>query len=154
MTLINLDSIQFYQPPPKADLAGKGPSMSSVGDVPVICGEGHTPMVPRSNGGWGGSLNDYDLIEVLDSTGSGGGEEDESFLSFEELMLGAGRAQESQQSGLRLVGDNVTNTDSSSSFHSRSDGSISKQGGRHCSLNTLRTSIAGSEAGYEPYNPR
>ena len=67
MTLINLDSIQFYQPPTKADFAGKGPSMSLVDDVPVICEEG--PTVPISNGGVG-SLNDYDLIEVLDSTGS------------------------------------------------------------------------------------
>ena len=70
MTLINLDSIQFYQPPAKADLVGRRPSMASVGDVPVTCGEGYTPTVPRSNGGWGGSLNNYDLIEVLDSTGS------------------------------------------------------------------------------------
>ena len=70
MTLINLDSIQFYQPPIKADLAGKGSSMASVGDASVICGEGHTPTVHRSNGGWGGPLNDYDLIEVLNSTSS------------------------------------------------------------------------------------
>ncbi len=70
MTLIDLDSIHFYQPPSKADLASKRPSIASVGDVPVICGEGYTPTVPRSNGGWGGSLNDYDLIKVLDSTGS------------------------------------------------------------------------------------
>ena len=70
MTLINSDSIQSYQPPTKADLAGKRPSVASVGNVPVICGEGYTPTVPRSNGGLGGSLNDYDLIEVLDSTGS------------------------------------------------------------------------------------
>ena len=70
MTSINLDSIQFYQPPTKADLAGKGPSMASVDNAPVICGQGHTPRVPRSNGGWGGPLNDYDPIVVLDSTGS------------------------------------------------------------------------------------
>ena len=70
MTLIDLDSIYFYQPPSKADLTSKRPSMASVGDVPVIYGEGYIPTVPRSNGGWGRSLNDYDLIEVLDSTGS------------------------------------------------------------------------------------
>lgn len=137
MTLINLDSIQFYQPPTKADFAGKGPSMSSVGDILVICGEGHIPTVPRSNGGWGESLNDYDLTEVLDSTASGDGEEYESFPSFEELVLGAGRAQESQQSDLRLGGDKGANTDSSSSVHFRSDGSTSEQGGRHCSLNLI-----------------
>ena len=70
MTLIDLDSIHFYQPPSKADLASKRPSMASVGDIPVIYVEGYTPTVPRSNGGWGRSLNDYDLIEVLDLTGS------------------------------------------------------------------------------------
>ncbi len=70
MTSINLDSIQFYQPPTKANLAGKGPSMALVDNAPVICGQGHPPRVPRSNGGWGGPLNDYDPIEVLDSTGS------------------------------------------------------------------------------------
>ena len=70
MTLIDLDSIHFYQPPSRADLASKRPSMASVGDVPVICGEAYTPTVPRSNGGWGGPLNNYDLIEVIDSTGS------------------------------------------------------------------------------------
>ena len=41
--------------------------MSSVDDVPVICGEG--PTVPIFNGGVG-LLNDYDLTPVLDSTGS------------------------------------------------------------------------------------
>ena len=73
-------------------------------------------------------------------------------------MLGAGRAQESQQSGLRPSGDNGTNTDSSSRVHSRSDsstadrsdGSTAEQGGRHDFLNTPWTSIAGSEAGYDP----
>lgn len=44
--------------------------MASVGDVPVIYREGYTSIVPRSNGGWGGSLNDYNLIEVLNSTSS------------------------------------------------------------------------------------
>ena len=70
MTLINLDSIQFYQPPIKANLTGKRPSMASVGDAPVICEDGYTPRVFRSSGGWGGSLNDYDSSEVLDPIGS------------------------------------------------------------------------------------
>ena len=65
-------------------------------------------------------------------------------------MLGAGAAQESQQSGLRLGEDKGTNTNSSSSVYSRSDGSTSKQGGRHCSYNTSQTPIVDSEAGYEP----
>lgn len=110
-------------------------------------------MISRFNGGWGGSLNDYDLIEVLNLTGSGGEEEYESFSSFEELVLGAGRAQESQQSDLRLDEDKGANADSSSSVHSRSDGSTSKQGGRYYPLNTLRTSVAGSEAEYDPQKP-
>ena len=70
MTSINLDSIQFYQPPIKANLAGKQPSMALVDNAPVIYGDGHISRVPRSNGGCGGALNNYDLIEVLDSTGS------------------------------------------------------------------------------------
>ena len=65
-------------------------------------------------------------------------------------MLGAGAAQESQQPGLRLGEDKDANTDSSSRVYSRSDGSTSEQGGMHCSLNTPQTSIAGSEAGYDP----
>ena len=69
-------------------------------------------------------------------------------------MLGAGGARESQQSGLRLSGDKDANTDSSSSIHSRIDGSASEQDGRHCSLDTSWTSIIGSEAGYDPANPR
>ena len=101
--------------------------MSSISDVSVVCGEGHTPTVPKSNGGWGESLNEYDLIEVFDATGSAGREEYESFPSVEELVLSAGRAQESQQSDLRLDGDKSANTDSGSSIHSRSNGSTSGQ---------------------------
>ena len=85
MTLIDLDSIHFYQPPSKADLASKRPSMASVGDIPVICGEGYTPTVPRSNGGWGGPLNDYDPIEVLDSTGSSS-KDPLNLLSYKHAM--------------------------------------------------------------------
>ncbi len=70
-------------------------------------------------------------------------------------MLGAGGARESQQSGLRLSGDKGANTDSSSSsIHSRIEGSASEQDGRHCSLDTSWTSTTGSEAGYDPANPR
>ena len=61
MILIDLNFIYFYQPPGKADLIGKRLSIASVGDVPVICGEGYIFTVPRSNGGWGKSLNDYNL---------------------------------------------------------------------------------------------
>ena len=141
MTLIDLDSVQFYQPSTKANLAGKRPSMASVSDVPVIYKEGYTPTVSKSNDGWGGPLNDYDLIEVLESTGSS--------LKDPLNLLSYKRAQELQQSGLRLDEDKGANTDSSSSVHSRSDGSTSEQGERHCSLNTPRSSIAGSEAGYD-----
>ncbi len=142
MILIDLDSIQFYYPLTKADLAGKRPSIASISNIPVIYKEGYTPTVSRSNGGWGGLLNDYDLIEVLESTGSSS-KDPLDLLSYK-------RAQELQQSGLRLGEDKGANTDSSSSVYSRSDGSTSEQGGRHCSLNTLRLSEAGSEAGYDP----
>ena len=89
-------------------------------------------------------------LDLSGSRSRDGGEEDKNLPSFEELVLGAGAAQESQQSGLRLCGDKGANTDSSSSIYSRSDDSTSEQGGRHCSLNTPQTSVAGSEAGYEP----
>ena len=81
------------------------------------------------------------------SRSRGGGEEDESFPYFEELVVGTGKTQASQQSGLRLGGDRSANTDSSSRVHSKSDGSTLEPGGRHCSLNNLRTSVVGSEAG-------
>lgn len=44
--------------------------MTSVSNVLVICEEGYAPRDSRFSGGWGESLNDYDLSEVLDSTGS------------------------------------------------------------------------------------
>lgn len=44
--------------------------MVSIGDVPIIYGEGHIPTVARPSGGWGGRLDDCDLIEVLDLTGT------------------------------------------------------------------------------------
>ncbi len=94
------------------------------------------------------SSNGFDLSG---SRGRGGGEEDESFPLLEELLLGAGGAQESQKSGLRLGGDKGANTESSSSVHLRSDGSTSEgQGERHCSLSTPWTSVAGSVPGYDP----
>lgn len=69
-------------------------------------------------------------------------------------MLVAAAAQESQQPGLRLGEDKGADTDSTNSVHFGKDDLDSAQGGRHCSLNTPRTSIAGSEAGYDPWNPR
>ena len=74
MTLINLDSTQFYQTPSKADLGGERPSMTLVGDVPVLYREQCALTVPKP---------------------SGGGERNENFPSF-ELLLGVVGAQESQ----------------------------------------------------------
>ena len=70
-------------------------------------------------------------------------------------MLGAEEARESQQSNLRLNKDKGANIDSSSSsIHSRIEGSTSKQDGRHYFLNTSWTSTTDLEAGYDPANPR
>lgn len=52
MTLVNLDSIQFYQLPIKADLADKQSSMASVNDVLVVCKERYAPTVSRSIARW------------------------------------------------------------------------------------------------------
>ena len=68
MTLVNLDSIQFYQLPVKADLADKRSSMTSVNDVPVICEERYAPTVSRSSNGWDERIDNNDQIEVLDLT--------------------------------------------------------------------------------------
>ena len=59
--------------------------MASVDNAPVIYGQGHIPRVPRSNGGWGGPLNDYDPIEVLDSTGSSS-KHPLNLLSYKQAM--------------------------------------------------------------------
>ena len=134
MTLINLNFIQFYQPLVKADLTNKRLSITSIDNVFVICEEGHTSTISRFNDEWNESLNDYDLIEVLNSTDSGDKEKYESFPSFKELVLDIKRAQESQQSNLRLDEDKSANVDSSSSVYSRSDDSTSKQGERHYPL--------------------
>ena len=44
--------------------------MTSAGNIPVICEEGYASRVSRSSSGWGRSLNDYDLSEVLNPTSS------------------------------------------------------------------------------------
>jgi len=44
--------------------------MASIGDVPVIYREGYTPTVARPSGGWGGRLDDCELIEVVKLTGT------------------------------------------------------------------------------------
>jgi len=43
--LIDLDSVQLYQSPDKADLAGQRPSMASIDDVLVVCGERNVPTI-------------------------------------------------------------------------------------------------------------
>jgi hypothetical protein len=51
-------------------------------------------------------------------------------------------------------GDRVGDIDDSSSVNPRSDGLTSeKQVGKQCFISTLPTSVAGSEAGYDPWEP-
>ena len=52
------------------DLAGKRLSTASIGDVLVLCTEPCAPTFSRPSGGWGGPLDNYDLIEILDLTGA------------------------------------------------------------------------------------
>ena len=119
----------------------------------------------------------------IDDT-EGGHENDDILPSLEELLFGAGEVQESQRarlsvehgigrsdrtfehptqndcdntstSGPRQGGDRGGDIDDSSSVHPRSDSSTSEeQGGEHCSLSTPSTSVAGSEARYDPWKPR
>jgi len=58
--------------------------MASISDVPVIYGEGYTPTVTRPSGGWGGRLDNYDLIEVLDLTGTSS--KDPLDLSYKQAL--------------------------------------------------------------------
>lgn len=70
MTLINLDSIQFYQLPVKTDLTDKRSSMASVNeDIHVICEERNALKVSRSSNEWDERIDKNDQIEVLDLTG-------------------------------------------------------------------------------------
>lgn len=69
MTLINLDSIQFYQLPVKADLADKRSSMTSINDDSAVCEKRYAPTVSRSSNKWDERIDNNDLIEVLDLTG-------------------------------------------------------------------------------------
>ena len=131
--------------------------MASIGGFFVICEEKNTPMAFGRSGGWGQRLNDYKLAldpsngpDPIGDYGGGGGEEDESLPSVEELLLGIRGAQELRRTSLRLGGDKGAHTDSSSSVHPRSDSSTSEeQGERHCPLSTLPTSVASSEERYD-----
>jgi hypothetical protein len=57
----------------------------------------------------------------------------------------------SSTSGARQGGDRGENIDDNSSVNPRSDDLMSeKQDGKQYSISTLPTSVAGSEAGYDP----
>lgn len=84
MTSVNLDSIQFYQLPVKADLADKRSSMASVNNVPVVCEERYAPTVSRSNNEWDERIDNNDQIEVLDLTGPSS--EDPLDLSYKQAL--------------------------------------------------------------------
>ena len=121
-------------------------------------------------------------FNIADTEGSH--RNDDTLLSLKELLFDMGEVQELQQakssveyriessdctfkhltqsncknasiSGLRHSGDRGGEIDNSSSAYLRSGSSTSEeQGGEHCSLSTSLTSVAGSEAGYNPFNPR
>ena len=82
MTLINLDSIQFYQLPVKAGLADKRSSMASVNDVSVVCEERYAPTISRSSNEWNERIDNNDLIKVLDLIGPSS--EDPLDLSYKQ----------------------------------------------------------------------
>lgn len=69
MTLINLNSIPFYQLPVKVDLANKWSLEVSINDIPVICEERYTPTVSRSSNEWDEQIDNNDQIEVFDLAG-------------------------------------------------------------------------------------
>lgn len=63
MTLINLDSVQFYEPPSNANLAGVSALRMSKSDVPTVYEESVTSKTPGSR------PQTYDLVEYVNLTG-------------------------------------------------------------------------------------
>jgi hypothetical protein len=63
-----MDSIDFYQPPSKADQPGDRRHTASNNGVRTVGGECKTSTALESSDESGGSLQDYNLIEFLDTT--------------------------------------------------------------------------------------
>ena len=66
MSFIDLNSIQFYQPPVKADVAKKTTSTASTRDISAVCKEGKGLTVSGYCNSWDRRLQEYDLIECVD----------------------------------------------------------------------------------------
>ena len=82
-------------------MAGKRLSMALIGDVPVIYGEEYTSTVVRPGGGWGGRLDDCDLIEVLDLTDTSS--KDALDLSYKQALDPKGTELYAEGNVRRLV---------------------------------------------------
>ena len=68
MTLINMDTVQFYQPAKTIGQSKDGQLTVSSGHVPTTYGKGSSPPALGLNKGWSGVPRDYDLIEIVDMT--------------------------------------------------------------------------------------
>lgn len=69
MTLVDMDSAQFYQPFKTASMHKDKRPIAPRLRVPLAPGKGNDPMALGSSKKPSGRLQDYDLIEILDMTG-------------------------------------------------------------------------------------
>lgn len=70
MASIDLNYIQFYQPPAKASLPRERIPEASNATAPAVVNKGKSSKVPESSNGWDQSLWCGDTIEFVDMTGS------------------------------------------------------------------------------------
>lgn len=66
MTFVDMDSIDFYQPPSRVDQPGDRRHPASNNGVPNVGGECETSTALGPSDGFGGRLQDYSLIGFLD----------------------------------------------------------------------------------------
>ena len=69
MTLVDMNTVQFYQPAKAVGQRKDGRPAASSLRVPMARGKGNTPPALEPDKEWSGILPGYDPIEILDMTG-------------------------------------------------------------------------------------
>ena len=69
MALVDMDTVQFYQPAKAVGQRKNGQPATSSLRVPMACGSGNTPPFVGPDSEWSGILQNCDLIEIVDMTG-------------------------------------------------------------------------------------
>lgn len=68
MTSVDLNTIQFYQPPTKGGRPGERRPTRSNGDIHIVGGNGNTPTALGRNNESSGVFRDVDPIKTIDLT--------------------------------------------------------------------------------------